>query len=421
MYGSSVHNLCLQGSMDRASWTTIWSKSYNQGSAWYQADVDAAGYKAIRFLYYGNIKYSDPRYIEERVNKRYNFLGGSGYYSDVALDLIEITTLNVPTMAPTNITASDSSTESTVDVANIVIGTIGGLALGIFLYMLWLFCRRRVPHPQNQLDVARAEDMEENFDPVGIIVEHQADPWNLGDMELQRVGSSQLVFGWRQINGNRIYWLPRERSQRVLLGTTGPDLRSIIRDSAWVRRFDFATGTLDFVPSAVGYTLEDPVTAADRNLAKANTEQLQLGPKFQVVHTYLDQFVRVRWEQNHEEVNLDRGNILESAYNSMRSWTARQWRSICRFKFRGEEGIDAGGLAREFWDLASREIFDANRGLFIHGETDNLTYQINPFSNVIVDQAMEWYTFAGKLIAKVSMRPAILPLLLLQPGARAFA
>lgn len=51
-------------------------------------------------------------------------------------------------------------------------------------------------------------------------------------------------------------------------------------------------------------------------------------------------------------------------------------------KFRGEEGLDYGGVAREWLFLLSHEMLNPQYGLFQYSREDNYTLQINPDSSV---------------------------------------
>lgn len=54
-------------------------------------------------------------------------------------------------------------------------------------------------------------------------------------------------------------------------------------------------------------------------------------------------------------------------------------------KFRGEEGLDYGGVAREWLHLLSREMLNPQYGLFQYSREDNYTLQINPDSGRFFD------------------------------------
>jgi hypothetical protein len=50
-------------------------------------------------------------------------------------------------------------------------------------------------------------------------------------------------------------------------------------------------------------------------------------------------------------------------------------------KFRNEEGLDYGGIAREWLHLLSREMLNPQYGLFQYSRDDQYTLQINPDSS----------------------------------------
>ena len=60
-------------------------------------------------------------------------------------------------------------------------------------------------------------------------------------------------------------------------------------------------------------------------------------------------------------------------------------RKLWRFEFIGEMGIDAGGLAREWFELVSKEIFDPDMGLWQSSITNQMSMTINPASGKYAD------------------------------------
>lgn len=68
--------------------------------------------------------------------------------------------------------------------------------------------------------------------------------------------------------------------------------------------------------------------------------------------------------------------------------------NIC---FQGEEGLDYGGPAREFFFLLSRELFNPYYGLFEYSASDMYTVQISPMS-AFQEHAVEWFQFAGRVL-----------------------
>ncbi|CAE7632247.1 unnamed protein product [Symbiodinium microadriaticum] len=66
--------------------------------------------------------------------------------------------------------------------------------------------------------------------------------------------------------------------------------------------------------------------------------------------------------------------------------------------FHDEEGIDAGGLTREWYAVLSREIFNPNYCLFT-GAADGATFQPNPLSNINTNH-LDYFIFVGRVIGK---------------------
>lgn len=62
--------------------------------------------------------------------------------------------------------------------------------------------------------------------------------------------------------------------------------------------------------------------------------------------------------------------------------------------FKGEEGIDAGGLSNEFFQLICEHIFSKEYGLFTYYE-DSRVYYISKFPMLGEDELKLNYTFVG--------------------------
>ena len=69
-------------------------------------------------------------------------------------------------------------------------------------------------------------------------------------------------------------------------------------------------------------------------------------------------------------------------------------------EFDGEIGLDYGGVAREWFYLLSKEMFNPYYGLFEYSATDNYTLQINPNSGKILLIKLN----SGYLIYLIDMR-----------------
>ena len=68
-----------------------------------------------------------------------------------------------------------------------------------------------------------------------------------------------------------------------------------------------------------------------------------------------------------------------------------------------QDALDAGGVSRELYELASAAIFDVPFGLFqcVNGAGERGSfYRINPASNVANEEHLRMFRFAGRLIGK---------------------
>ncbi len=98
MYGASMGTLKLEAREDGSStWTTIWSKTGDQGNSWQQAEISLAAYTNVQL--------------------RFHNTTGSSYTGDATIDDIAVTAgagadTEAPT-APTNLTASGTTQTTT--------------------------------------------------------------------------------------------------------------------------------------------------------------------------------------------------------------------------------------------------------------------------------------------------------------------
>ncbi|KAK4190222.1 putative E3 ubiquitin-protein ligase TOM1-like protein [Podospora australis] len=68
-------------------------------------------------------------------------------------------------------------------------------------------------------------------------------------------------------------------------------------------------------------------------------------------------------------------------------------------RFHGEEGVDAGGVTREWFQALSRQMFDPNYALFIPVSSDRTTFHPNKLSSINEEHLM-FFKFIGRVIGK---------------------
>uniref|UniRef100_A0A8C1RMU3 E3 ubiquitin-protein ligase n=1 Tax=Cyprinus carpio TaxID=7962 RepID=A0A8C1RMU3_CYPCA len=101
---------------------------------------------------------------------------------------------------------------------------------------------------------------------------------------------------------------------------------------------------------------------------------------------------------NRFEMKLHRNNILEESYRRIMSLKkpdslkARLW-----IEFESEKGLDYGGVAREWFFLLSKEMFNPYYGLFEYSATDNYTLQINSNSGLCNEDHLSYFKFIGRV------------------------
>lgn len=68
-------------------------------------------------------------------------------------------------------------------------------------------------------------------------------------------------------------------------------------------------------------------------------------------------------------------------------------------RFHGEEGVDAGGVTREWFQVLARQMFDPNYALFVPVSSDRTTFHPNKLSG-INDEHLMFFKFIGRIIGK---------------------
>jgi hypothetical protein len=86
--------------------------------------------------------------------------------------------------------------------------------------------------------------------------------------------------------------------------------------------------------------------------------------------------------------------------------------------FQGEEGLDYGGPAREFFYLLSRELFNPYYGLFEYSASDMYTVQISPMST-FQEHVLEWFQFAGRVLGVALIHQYLLDAFFTRPFYKA--
>ncbi|KAI9678114.1 MAG: hypothetical protein M1817_006058 [Caeruleum heppii] len=96
-------------------------------------------------------------------------------------------------------------------------------------------------------------------------------------------------------------------------------------------------------------------------------------------------------------VKVRRDHIFEDSYAEIMRQSATDLKKRLMVKFDGEDGLDYGGLSREFFFLLSHEMFNPFYCLFEYSAHDNYTLQINPHSGINAEH-LNYFKFIGRVV-----------------------
>ncbi|XP_001606601.2 E3 ubiquitin-protein ligase SMURF2 [Nasonia vitripennis] len=102
-------------------------------------------------------------------------------------------------------------------------------------------------------------------------------------------------------------------------------------------------------------------------------------------------------QTGHCRLEVSRNEIFEESYRLIMKMRPKDMRKRLMVKFRGEEGLDYGGVAREWLYLLSHEMLNPQYGLFQYSRDDNYTLQINADSGINPEH-LSYFHFAGRII-----------------------
>uniref|UniRef100_A0A671YNK1 HECT-type E3 ubiquitin transferase n=1 Tax=Sparus aurata TaxID=8175 RepID=A0A671YNK1_SPAAU len=119
---------------------------------------------------------------------------------------------------------------------------------------------------------------------------------------------------------------------------------------------------------------------------------------------------------NRFEMKMRRNAVFEDSYRRILSvkradlLKARLW-----VEFEGEKGLDYGGVAREWFFLMSKEMFNPYYGLFEYSATDNYTLQINPNSGLCNEDHLSYFKFIGRVAGMAVYHGKLLDAFFIRP------
>ncbi|XP_014672884.1 PREDICTED: E3 ubiquitin-protein ligase SMURF2-like [Priapulus caudatus] len=102
-------------------------------------------------------------------------------------------------------------------------------------------------------------------------------------------------------------------------------------------------------------------------------------------------------QTGHCRIEVSREEIFEESYRQIMKMRPKDLRKRLMIKFKSEEGLDYGGIAREWLYLLSHEMLNPYYGLFQYSRDDIYTLQINTDS-AINPEHLSYFHFVGRVI-----------------------
>ncbi|XP_075428021.1 E3 ubiquitin-protein ligase Itchy homolog isoform X2 [Ascaphus truei] len=163
----------------------------------------------------------------------------------------------------------------------------------------------------------------------------------------------------------------------------------------WEMRF-----TVDGVPYFVDHnrkttTYIDPRTGKS---ALDNGPQIAYVRDFKAKVQYFRFWCQQLYMPQHIKITVTRKTLFEDSFQQIMSFNAQDLRRRLWIIYPGEEGLDYGGVAREWFFLLSHEVLNPMYCLFEYAGKDNYCLQINPASYINPDH-LRYFRFIGRFIA----------------------
>lgn len=125
--------------------------------------------------------------------------------------------------------------------------------------------------------------------------------------------------------------------------------------------------------------------------------------EFDNKRTYFNQQLHKKSKRERHGVmnlNVRRAYVFEDSYHQLQGRSGEDMKySKLSVKFNDEEGVDAGGVTREWFSVLARQMFNPDYALFKPSAADKITYQPNRTSWINPDHIF-FFRFIGRIIGK---------------------
>ena len=138
--------------------------------------------------------------------------------------------------------------------------------------------------------------------------------------------------------------------------------------------------------------------AKDYKLAKlsfAEKSKINIDTKIKDLKTYISS-KKISWEKGCCTMEINRNDLLKESIEKIDK--VNLYKEL-KINFPGEEGLDAGGLFREWFTICFKALEGEQLKLLIVSDSNEFSYNINPLLKHSKEN-LQYFNFIGKLIGK---------------------
>lgn len=144
------------------------------------------------------------------------------------------------------------------------------------------------------------------------------------------------------------------------------------------------------------------VEQVDKKVYEKAADKLEELPKykrdlFQKLKVFRSELRALQISSRHCRIEVSRKNIFEQSYRAIMKMKSRDLRKQLMIKFKNEDGLDYGGITREWLYLLSQEMFNSCYGLFQNSKDSQYTLEINPDSGINPEH-ISYFHFVGRIV-----------------------
>jgi ankyrin repeat protein len=127
------------------------------------------------------------------------------------------------------------------------------------------------------------------------------------------------------------------------------------------------------------------ISPAYRILLEDKINQLRLNEEMQINNGSL-------------KLNIDRNFLLHDSFINIMNYSPKELKKDLKIKYKGEDGIDRGGLLRDFFYHISKEIGNTKYSFLRYSNDNSYELEINPKSNLYKVDYLKYFRFIGRIL-----------------------